>query len=166
MMAAAVVMPAVAAMPFAVMVAAVAAVSFAVMAAAVAVMAFAMMVAGGASCKLKRTGQIGLYRLVGAAPYAALKLNARLGQGLLRPRPDAAADQRMHPLTGQQARQRAMAALARRQDAAGNDLLGLYLIKLEGLCMAKMLKNLSVIIGYCNNHLNPSFLIVIRVPVA
>lgn len=151
----------------AMMVSAMAAMALTVVITAVALVPLAvMMVSSRSGSKLKRTGQIGLYCLIGAAAYAALKLDTRLGQRLLRPRPDAAADQRMDALAGQQARQRAMAAFTRREDAAGNDLLRLYLIKLEGLRMAKMLKDLSVIVGYCNDHLNPSLLTARWMPVA
>ena len=91
-------------------------------------------------------------RAVGLAGHAAVKANSGLGQRLLRPAADAAADQRVRAQLPQQRRQRAVAAAGRIDRARGDDLAVRDLIEPELLRVSEMLEHLSVFISYRNGH--------------
>ena len=91
-------------------------------------------------CCVRRTG------------YAAVELDARLGQRVLRAHADAAADQDIHLRGFQEACQRAMPTAVGRHDLFLNDFTVLHIIKLELLRVTEVLENLSVLISYRNSH--------------
>ena len=95
-----------------------------------------------------------LDRLVRIAGDSAVKPDSRFRQRRLRSAADAAADQRIHLPREQKARQRSMPL-----SVCANHLRARYLpvrnvIHLKLLCVPKMLKNHTVLIGYRHFHLN------------
>jgi len=92
------------------------------------------------------------HSLISAAADAAEQLNARLAERRPGAAADPAADQDFHAVLFQKTSQCAMAA------ACGRHRLRLFygsvfhFVNLKLFRVAEMLKNLSVLIGYCNSH--------------
>ena len=123
-----------------------------------AAMAVAVMVALNFRIIIEAAVHQGLHRLVCQAGNAAIELDASLGQGVLRPGANAAADEDIHLVAPQEAGQSAMAAAGGIHHLAVEDLVQAHIIKLELLGMAKVLEDLAVFIGHCNTHLGSFFL--------
>ena len=102
-----------------------------------------------------------VHRCVSVSADTAVELDARFGQRCLRSAADAAADQRIHAVLHQKARQRAVTAAVGINNFRMNDLAIRSFIKLKLLGVAEMLENLTVFIGNCNFHNGISFLIFI-----
>ena len=93
-----------------------------------------------------------LSRRVRAAGYAAVQLDACRCQRRLGTAANAAADQGVHPQRAQHTCQRAVAVAVAVHHLGGNDLALLHIIELELLCVAEVLEDLSVFIGYRDSH--------------
>ena len=98
--------------------------------------------------------------LIGVAGAAGVEPDPGFRQGHLGAGADTAADQAVYLLICQEAGQRTMAAAVGVHDLRGDHLASLYIIELELLCMAEMLKNRSVLISHCNFHVHASFLLL------
>ena len=98
-----------------------------------------------------------VHRCVSFSADTAVELDARFGQRCLRSAADAAADQRIHAVLHQKARQGTMAAAVGINDFRMNDLAIRSFIKLKLLGVAEMLENLTIFIGDCNFHNGISF---------
>ena len=126
----------------------------AVMSAAMPAVAMLMvvMVAANVGVIAQFACQQGIDRSVCIAPNAAVEPNARTRKGQLSAAADAAADQNLHALGCQKVCQRSMSA------ASGGLHLGAYdgivcdLIKLKISRMAKVLKDIFTVVGYCDFH--------------
>ena len=101
----------------------------------------------------QRAGQQLLHSLIRAAGNASKQADTGLGQSLLCPAANPAADEGIYLHHGQKPSQGAVPAA----HGIGNFRLYngavLHLINLKLLGMAKMLENLTVFIGDCNFHL-------------
>ena len=102
--------------------------------------------------RLERARQQTAHRLVRIAPHAAVDFDAELPERALRAAADAAADQLVHAVHHQKARQQAVAASGRVEHPAGDDLALLHLLELECGAMAEVLKDLTVLVRDCNFH--------------
>ena len=91
------------------------------------------------------------------AADAAVELDTGLRQCHLGTAADAAADQGIHALLHQEARQRAVAAAVGVHHFLPDDLAVRHFIDLELLRVAEVLENLTVFIGNCNFHNGISF---------
>ena len=100
----------------------------------------------------ERAREQGGDRFVRAAGYAAVQADARLPERHLRAAADAAADQRIHAVGLQKARQRAMAAAVGIDDLRAPDRAVLHIVELELRGVAKVLEDAAVFIGDCNSH--------------
>ena len=115
---------------------------FAVMTALVPVLVMmTVVIAFGGRVILQRAVRQSLRGRVGGTGNAAVKLDVCLGQRVLRAHADAAADQRVHLRRFQEAGQRSVPAAVCGHDLFGDDLPVLYVVELELLRMAEMLKN-------------------------
>ena len=92
------------------------------------------------------------HRLVRRALHAGVEGDPGLGQSRPGPAADAAADQRLHPVGRQKARQRPVAAAVGIHHPAGRHGTVFDLIELELSGVPKMLEHLAVLIGYRENH--------------
>ena len=122
------------------------------------VVAFAVVLAvdGGVIGKASRC-KVGCC-LVGLALYAAVEADARFLQGILCACADAAADQHIDVFLREQRDQSAVAGPVVLEDAGWSDCPVGHLIEFELLTAAKVLEDLTVVIGDCQSHRNPSFL--------
>ena len=111
-----------------------------------------VMAAVGRVARLERARQQTLNRRIRIALHAAVNADAELPERVLRTAADAAADQLVHAVHHQKARQQAVAASGRVEHPAGDDLALLHLIELERGAMAEVLKDLTVLVGNCNLH--------------
>ena len=117
-----------------------------------------MVVTGGSFGIYQRAGQQIGDALVGVAGAARVELDAGLGQGRLGAGADAAADQAVHAVGCQKARQGAVAA------AVGGHHLGIRqsavhdVIDLELFRVAEVAVHIAVFIGDCDFHGVISFL--------
>jgi len=89
-------------------------------------------------------------------PNSARDANGRL----LCAAADAAADERVHAVLHQEARQRAVAAAIGVDHFGGDDPVTVDLIDLELLGVAKVLEDLAVFVGNCNFHVCFSFVLL------
>ena len=101
---------------------------------------------------LQLTGQVSSHSRIRIPLCAGEHLDAGFRQSALGAAAQTAADQHFHPGIRQHTRQRAMAAAVGADHLRGNDLAVLHLIHFEILGFAKVLKNLTVVIGYRNFH--------------
>ena len=100
----------------------------------------------------------GFHRLIRPAGHAAVELDPGLGQRVLGPGANAAADEDVHLSGPQEAGQGAMAAAGGVHHLAVEDPAQAHIVKLKLLGMAKVLEDLAVFIGHCNAHLGSFFL--------
>ena len=100
-----------------------------------------------------------VHRYVSVPADTAVELDTRFGQRCLRSAADAAADQSVHTVLHQKARQGTMAAAVGINNFRMDDFAVRSFIKLELFGVAEMLKNLTVFIGNCNFHNGISFAI-------
>ena len=98
------------------------------------------------SCKQSRR------RFVRAAGHAAVELNPRLCQRILRACADAAADEYIYAVGCEEARQCAVAAALGIRDLLPDDPVFLHVVELELRRVAKVLEYVSVFICYRNSH--------------
>ena len=96
--------------------------------------------------------QIGLHRLVHISLCTGTQLNARLRKRRLRSAADAAADQYIHRLSGQQTGKRAVSDAVGGNHFTGDHFFILHLIYLKVFRSSKMLEDVSVIISYRYFH--------------
>lgn len=129
-----------------------AAVGSAVAAAVVALALLVVMIAGHIAVHGQSALQQLLHHCVGAAGRACVYRDARLGQRLARAAADAAADQHLHTLGLQKARQRTVALAIGVHHLAAGDLLALGLIQLELLGVAKVLEYVAVFVSNRDFH--------------
>ena len=101
------------------------------------------------------------HRRVSFSADTAIELDSRFGQSCLGTAADAAANQRVHAVLHQEARQCAVTAAVGIHNFRMEDLALRSLINLKLLSVAEMLKNLAVFVGNCNFHHGISFVIVI-----
>lgn len=117
-----------------------------------AVMACAVVVAVRAGEVFEVAVEKLLDGLVRFAADAAVERDARFAQRHLRASADAAADQRVHAVEFQKARQRAVTAAHGVHDALRKDLSILDVVQLELGRVAEMLENHAVFVGDCDSH--------------
>jgi len=98
-----------------------------------------------------------LYRLVSISVDTAIELNACLGKCHLRTAADTAADQHIYIELGKKARKCAVSAAIGVDYLSGKNFIAINGINLELLRMAKVLKNFTITISYCDFHLMISF---------
>ena len=106
------------------------------------------------------SGQQRMDSRIGITADAAEEPDSRLRQRLLRAAADAAADERVHAVLHQEARQRAVAAAVGIDHFGGDDPVTVDLIDLELLGVAKVLEDLAVCVGNCNFHVCFSFVLL------
>lgn len=115
-------------------------------------MLMVMVVAAHSRIVAQLSCQQSRYRVIRVTAYAAVQLDARRSQGHLGTTTDSAANQCIHTVGAQETCQCSMTA------AVSVHHLGLYhgtinyFIYLKLLSMAKMLKNHTIIICYCDFH--------------
>ena len=119
-----------------------------------------VVITSGIVCIGEGTGQQFGYPLIGVTGAAGVEPDPGFRQGHLGAGADAAADQAVYLLICQEAGQRTMAAAVGVHDLRGDHLASRYIIELELLRMAEMLKNRSVLISHCNFHVHVSFLLL------
>ena len=102
-----------------------------------------------------------LYRLVSISVDTAIELNACLGKCHLRTAADTAADQHIYIELGKKARKCAVSAAIGVDYLSGKNFIAINGINLELLRMAKVLKNFTITISYCDFHLMISFRFVL-----
>ena len=107
------------------------------------------------------SGQKRLNRCIRLAFGAAIESDARIGQCDLRAAANSAADQGIHSPLHQESRQCPMTAAFCSHHFRANHASVCYLINLKLFCMAKMLKNLAILISHCNFHNRCSFQFVL-----
>ena len=100
----------------------------------------------------ERPLQQGRHALVRPAGYAGVELDAGLRQGGAGPGADAAADQGVHPVALEEARQGAVAAAHGADHLGGGHRAVRRVVQLELLTVAEVLKHLAVFIGYRDFH--------------
>lgn len=123
----------------------------AVVAAGVGLTVVVMVAGGGLGIGQSPVQQLG-HPLVGVAGAAGVELDARLGQGHLGAGSDAAADEAVHAVLGQEARQSAVAATVGGADLGGDHLAVLHLIDLELLRVAEVAEHHSIFVSNCDFH--------------
>lgn len=123
----------------------------AVVAAGVSLAVVVVVAGGGLGIGQGPVQQLG-HTLVGVAGAAGVELDARLGQGHLGTGPDTAADEAVHAVLGQEARQGAVAASVGGADLGGDYLAVLHLIDLELFRVAEVAEYHSVFIGDRDFH--------------
>lgn len=110
-----------------------------------------MAVAVGAGILRENAGEQLGNCLVRRAGDAGIELDIGVIQRDLRAHADAAANQRIHALRGEETGERAMTAALRRDDGADH-LAVLHFIDLELLGVAEVLENLTIFVSDCNLH--------------
>ena len=123
------------------------------MAAAVMIMVAMVMIASGPAAEIQFTLEKGLHRSICIPLHTGIDLDPSLAEGHLRAVANAAADQRIHVVCLQEARQRAVAAAVGIQHDSGRHGAVFYHVQLELGRVSKVLKNLSVFIRDCNSHI-------------
>jgi len=103
------------------------------------------------------SGNQGLHCAICVAGNAAKQPDSRCCQSHLGAAANAAANQNIGIQCCQNASQSTMTAAIGIHHLRGDDLAILHIIDLELLCVAKMLENFSVFIGYCDSHCIFSF---------
>lgn len=98
--------------------------------------------------------------LVRTAADAAVQFDTDFCQRGLCAASNAAADQNIHMAAAQKASQCPMSASMSIYNLRAFDFFLFNIIDLELCRMAKMLKHLSIFIGYCNSHCPASFLMI------
>ena len=116
-----------------------------------------MVVAFGIGIISKVTCSKALYRLVCISCDTAIELDTCLGKCHLCAAANAAADQHIDIELGKKAGECAMAASVGIDHLSGENFITLNDINLELLRVAKMLKNFTIFISYCDFHLMISF---------
>ena len=118
-----------------------------------------MVVTGGRLSELKGAlQQLGDTR-IGVAGASGVQLDAGLGQGHLGTASDAAADEAVHAVGCQEARQSAVAAAVGVHHLGGDHGAVFHVVEFELGRVAEVLEDLSVFIGNCDFHADASFLI-------
>ena len=102
-----------------------------------------------------------LYRLVCISCDTAIERNARLGKCRLCAAANAAADQHIHATIRQKTGKCAVSASIGIDYLSGKNFIAINGINLELLRMAKVLKNFTIAISYCDFHLMISFRFVL-----
>ena len=123
-------------------------------------MAFAVALSMAAAQHVRQENQPArqqiLHGLVGAAGDPAVQLDARLGQGCFGAAANAAADEGVHALGLQKARQGPVAGAVGIHYLRGKHPALLSLINFELGRVAEVLEHLAVFIGHCDFHKNSS----------
>ena len=96
--------------------------------------------------------QISLYCLICISLRTCTQFNVSLTQSSLSTAADTTTDQNIHALLCKQTCQSTMSAAIRTDHFTGNNFLALNFIYLKRFCFSKMLKNISIVISYCNFH--------------
>ena len=102
-----------------------------------------------------------LYRFVCISVDTAIELNTGLGKCHLCAASNAAADQHIYIELGKKARKCAVSAAIGVDYLSGKNFIAINGINLELLRMAKVLKNFTIAISYCDFHLMISFRFVL-----
>lgn len=123
-------------------------------AAGMALAVIMMMTALRVGIVVQASGQKRRHRFIRVSLHAGIQTDPRVVQRHPRAHSDPAADQRLHAVRLQKARQRSVSAALCADHRFLRHLSILCLIQLEALTMSEMLKNLSVFIGYRNFHLS------------
>ena len=123
-------------------------------AAGMALAVIMMMTALRVGIVVQASGQKRRHRFIRISLHAGIQTDPRVVQRHPRAHSDPAADQRLHAVRLQEARQRSVSATLCADHRFLRHLSILCLIQLEALTMSEMLKNLSVFIGYRNFHLS------------
>ena len=92
------------------------------------------------------------HSVIRIAGNAAVKLNASLRQSHLGTAADAAADQGVHLVGGQEASQGAVAGTGNIHYLGSDDDAVLHLVELELGAVAEVGEDLFILIGCCDNH--------------
>ena len=116
-----------------------------------------MMVAGGALRADQSARQQLRHPLVRVAGAAGVQPDARFRQRHLGAAADAAADQGIHLVCLQEARQGPVAAAVGVHHLGGDDRAVLHVIELELCRVTEVLEHLAVFIGDCDFHDDASF---------
>ena len=111
-----------------------------------------MMMTGSFRIIAQRAVQQRHHRRIRISEYASKQADASLGQRLLGSRSNPAANQGIHTLLLQEARQSPVARAGRICELRFRNTIILDMENLELSGMSKMLKNSAVLIGYCDNH--------------
>ena len=113
-----------------------------------------LVVVGALGVRVKGQGarQQGGHALVRAAGDAGVELDSRLCQGGAGSGPDAAADQGVHPVALEKARQGTVAAAGGADHLGGGHAPVRHIVQLELLTVAEVLKHLAILIGDCDFH--------------
>ena len=123
-----------------------------VMVAALVPLAMAVVVAVRA-CVDQFAPEVRFDRLIRVAGCACADFDPRIAESVQRSAAETAADQHLNILRGQKACQGAVPDAVRADHFARNDLIIFYFIHFELLCPAKVLKDISVVIGYRDFHI-------------
>ncbi len=121
-------------------------------------MTMAVMTALNIGIVFQTVGNQCCHRIIGFALNAAVKPDSCFRKGSLCAAANAAADQSIHLMVQKKACQRSVAAAHGIYHLFSYNLLIFNIIEFKLLCMAKMLKYISVFISYCNSHFPCSFL--------
>lgn len=117
-----------------------------------ALMSFLMVMAGGAHGD-QLSFQEGLDGLISIPGCTGDNSNPHLGEGILGPASDTAADQESHIVGGEDNSQSAMSLAIASDNLCGNDFTALDFIEFEEFGVSEMLVDVSIFISHCNNHL-------------
>ena len=117
---------------------------------------FVVMVITVCSCRNQFTFQICFYNIIGVSLCTGNHLDSSLCECCLSASADTTADQNVDTLLCQKACQCAVSSSVGTDHFTGNYFVVFHFINFKRLCFSKMLKNLSIIVCYCNFHLkNP-----------
>lgn len=111
-----------------------------------------VMGAGEISGKFQRSVEVAGHDRIDRALHAGNQLDSLLGERLLRPRADAAANQQIDTQIPQKSGQSAVPGISGRQHTLPPDNSPFNLVHGEFRRMTEMLKHLSVLTGNCNQH--------------
>ena len=130
---------------------------------AAAVVSVGVVIAAGLRVIGESARQKGLDRGVRLSGHAAVELNPRLCQRILRACADAAADEYIYAVGCEEARQCAVAAALGIRDLLPDDPVFLHVVELELRRVAKVLEYVSVFICYRNSHCYRPFLFALSI---
>ena len=111
-----------------------------------------VVVAAYIGIEVERAAEERIHGAVCVAAYPTVQADSCFGQSDLCAAADAAANQRVHAVSGQKTGQRAVAAAIGGHNFTLADLSIRHVIQLELLCVSKMLENLTIFVGDSNFH--------------
>lgn len=121
---------------------------------AVALMAFAVVIAGCIRIKYQRIIQKCLHLLIRISLYAREQLDSRRCQRISGAAADSAANQNIHAVSFQKARQASVSLTVGVYYRRRHDFSAFRLINFEFFAMSKVLKYLFIFVSDCNFHRN------------